>query len=39
MRHAEDHVIVSDGQKLLLSSSKPLVACVGLTLRAVAVPA
>ena len=37
VRHAENDVIVGNRQDLLLPRSKPLITCVGLTLRAMPV--
>src|SRR5205823_10042459 len=37
VRHAENDVIVGNRQALLLPRSKPLITCVGLTLRAMPV--
>ena len=39
MRHAEDQVVVADRQQFLLPGAQPLLACVGLALRTVAVSA
>src|SRR5688572_9740047 len=39
VRDAEDEVIVAHWQQFLLPLAKPLLPCVGLTLRTVAIPA
>jgi len=39
MRHAEDQVVVADGQQFQLSLGQPLIACTGLAFRAVPVAA
>src|SRR5271170_2957535 len=39
MRHAEDQVVVADGQQFLLPLGQPLIACTGLAFRAVPVAA
>ena len=39
MRHAEDQVVVADGQQIQLSLGQPLVTCTGLAFRAVPVAA